>query len=236
MIELSSAMKCRLIEGEVNENFCEMDSDYLGKDISCVGDLQGKILFRTDKGRFCRFPLERFETMPKNMLNDLVDVKRDRWHTYYIDKHCPSIREQKKELIEEYGTERPPASLADELAKGLSIVEKTEKGVKVTQGGHRVQKIAEKLEKKIKDEFHKTLEEEFGPIQRKESEGIKRKRKPYSENYILYQICRMKEDMNRGRTGSNAQQRRHEIIKKWLYVLDHPEERDMPFLFGKHYI
>jgi len=232
MHDLKPEFKCRIIGGETTDGICKIKNSHLKGIMSC-SELDGKI---TDND--CHFPLSSFEKIDRLTFQDLHDAERDRYHEQYVDKHCPELRTHITETIEEYGMERPPASIADELAKGIRIVERTRTGFKITEGrdNPEIQRVAKKMEEKIKEEFFQSLKKEFPDAQRKETTGWKRFRKPYSEEYILYQICRLKEEMKRGHTGSEAQKRRHQIMKHWTYALAHPDERDMPFAYGRHFL
>jgi len=279
--DLPPKYKCTVIGGNAVDDFCEIKNDFLAEEASCTGDLQGTV---TD-AKICRFPLTSFEKLPNRKLNALRRVEEDRRYTTYVNKHCPDLWCKEKELIQEYGSQRPPTSLADILQEGITVVEFTDKGIKASPGSRE---LAEKLEKRLWDRFHMALEEDLGhPIQPRmdakpktipkgteayQLKGmymdLKSKKKtpadagleeysreramkivkeeieekiggtwnePTSDEFLFYQICRLKEDMRHGRTGSETQKQRLKQIRYFIYALSHPMERDNDFMFGRQY-
>jgi len=145
---------------------------------------------------------------------------------WYVEKVCPDIREHMPELIMEYGTEKPYFTTADVIEKYVEVVSREPRGITFHMGEER-RMAAEILAEKIEAGMEKVLEEEFGA---KKLEPIKRK--PLPEMEILYGACDMLKQIRRGRTGSRAQEKRVRMLRMWLWLWVHPEDRLKRFIIS----
>ena len=152
--------------------------------------------------------------------------EHERHIKWYVEKVCPDIRERVPELIREYGTEKPYFTTADVLERYVEVVSREPRGITFHMGEER-RMAAELLAEKIEAGMEKVLVAEFGAKRR---EPVKRI--PTPETEIFYGICVLLKQIRRGRTGSMAQQKRVRMLRMWLWLWEHPEDRLKRFIIA----
>lgn len=152
--------------------------------------------------------------------------EHERHIKWYVEHVCPDIRERMPELVKEYGTVKPYFTTADILERHIAVIGREPSGIVFHMGEER-RRAAEALAEKIEAGMEKVLKEEFG-AERRESV----KREPTPEMEILYGVCFLLPQIKRGRTGSKAQQKRIRMVRMWLWLWEHPEDRLKRFIIS----